>query len=735
MLECKKLIKVFFALLVIQLGILSAAPQQHTLDGVVLDARSGEPVAGAYVRIKELNSICFTNPYGEFELLDLPEGLYTIIIGRIGYRSFEASIFANGSKGKQFQLIPVDIISEPVVVSSHRYISEFEQNKLVRDIEAKELRLNTSGNLANTLRSVPGFEIRSMGPTVAVPVVRGLQPSRFTVLENGIKINDLSATSSDHVQNLDISGVDAIEFISGAKMLTKTSSAFGSIINIKNNRIPTYLPQEVHLDGNIYAESMNESYNFGIRSDFPLYGLSWHLSANTRNGSNYRSPKGLVDNTDFNAYNISGGVAFIDDGFTIGFSGDYYANNYGIPGGFIGAHPFGVDIEMYSRNFRLFSAYHAHSGIFDIITANIGYSFYKHSEYEFGGIMGADFNKHDFFANIDFRTFGDYIFASGNYGIEYTFNNRKNGGFVFTPNTDKHNIAVYFYREHDFERLTLAASVRYEYSLITPTVYPGMSPDYFKTRDFGGFSYALGTLYQFGSGVTVGINLSRSRRTPLSEELYSEGPHLAAYTFEKGNPDLAVERGFGAEMNLFYNTDFLSLGVGLFAYDYSDYIAFRATGDTNWAQFLPIYRSESVRARLSGADASAKLQLSPEISLSNSVSFVIGENRNEKRRLPLIPPLKYRADLRYNKERFIAGLTFGSAAAQYCIDRFELPTEGYSVFGFYVGYSVVGFGVLHDFSLNISNLFDVVYYEHLSKLRAIMPEPGRNFRLNYKFFI
>lgn len=175
-------------------------------------------------------------------------------------------------------------------------------------------------------------------------------------------------------------------------------------------------------------------------------------------------------------------------------------------------------------------------GIFDIITANIAYSLYKHSEFEYGGIIGADFIKHDFTANIDFRTFGDYLFSSGNYGVDYSFNSRKNGGFVFTPNTDKHDIALYLYREHDFKHLSLSASIRYEHSYIVPEAYPGMSSDYLKTREFGGFSYALGALYKFGDGFTAAINLSRSRRTPLSEELYSEGPHLALIPSKKAIP-------------------------------------------------------------------------------------------------------------------------------------------------------------------------------------------------------
>ena len=45
--------------------------------------------------------------------------------------------------------------------------------------------------------------------------------------------------------------------------------------------------------------------------------------------------------------------------------------------------------------------------------------------------------------------------------------------------------------------------------------------------------------------LTLGTTLMRTFRAPSLEELFSEGPHLAAYSYEVGNGSLDSERGLG----------------------------------------------------------------------------------------------------------------------------------------------------------------------------------------------
>ena len=53
----------------------------------------------------------------------------------------------------------------------------------------------------------------------------------------------------------------------------------------------------------------------------------------------------------------------------------------------------------------------------------------------------------------------------------------------------------------------------------------------------------MGVLYRSASGLVLGGSVVRAFRAPDITELYSEGPHLAAYVFEVGNPSLEAEKG------------------------------------------------------------------------------------------------------------------------------------------------------------------------------------------------
>jgi len=61
----------------------------------------------------------------------------------------------------------------------------------------------------------------------------------------------------------------------------------------------------------------------------------------------------------------------------------------------------------------------------------------------------------------------------------------------------------------------------------------------------------------------------------------------------------------------------------------------------------------------------------------------------------------------------------------------ETPTAGYAVFNINGTYTFVTDRVAHIISVNGYNLGNTLYRNHLSFVKAIAPEIGRNVRLNY----
>ena len=68
------------------------------------------------------------------------------------------------------------------------------------------------------------------------------------------------------------------------------------------------------------------------------------------------------------------------------------------------------------------------------------------------------------------------------------------------------------------------------------------------------------------------------------------------------------------------------------------------------------------------------------------------------------------------------------------VDEFEEPTAGYAVFNVNAQYSFITKELIHNLSLSVDNIFNKEYRNHLSRVKSVMPEAGRNLRLNYKLF-
>ena len=67
-------------------------------------------------------------------------------------------------------------------------------------------------------------------------------------------------------------------------------------------------------------------------------------------------------------------------------------------------------------------------------------------------------------------------------------------------------------------------------------------------------------------------------RAPGIEELFSDGPHLAAYSYEIGNSELGTEDGWGTEAFLRYSVGRVKLNLALFRNQIFGYLIPTNTG-------------------------------------------------------------------------------------------------------------------------------------------------------------
>ncbi|HUP52076.1 MAG TPA: TonB-dependent receptor [Longimicrobiales bacterium] len=228
--------------------------------------------------------------------------------------------------------------------------------------------------------------------------------------------------------------------------------------------------------------------------------------------------------------------------------------------------------------------------------------------------------------------------------------------------------------------VTIEAGLRYDWVHVDPLEEdPNSSIGAIRDRTFHAASGSLGVLLDAGAGVTVGASVARAFRTPDIGKLYSEGPHLAAYAYEVGNPSLGTEVGTGFDAFVRFGTERVETEVTAFYKDISGYVYGEETGQISPVQ-LPIYQFRGSDAVLKGFEGSFDWRALGDLVLQGTASYVRGTLRETDESLPLIPPLHGRVALEYAPTRWFARAEAELAARQDRIGEFETETDGYAVF-------------------------------------------------------
>src|SRR5690606_28028697 len=135
-----------------------------------------------------------------------------------------------------------------------------------------------------------------------------------------------------------------------------------------------------------------------------------------RDASDLRTAVGTLDNTDLRTISGSVGASHIGRRGHYGLAYRYYDNTYGVPGGFVGSHPDGVEIEMRRHAVHGETVINRAVGPFTSFDLDAKYTNYYHRELEAAGIIGTEFGLLSGATEASARHEGWGPFASGAVG-------------------------------------------------------------------------------------------------------------------------------------------------------------------------------------------------------------------------------------------------------------------------------------------------------------------------------
>lgn len=263
------------------LAAATSAIQAHTLDGVVKDNKTGEPLIGTVIRVKELPNVSTTTGLdGTFTLHELPDkGKFTIIVSYMSYKTREMVV--DVAKKDKVD-IPMDEDQKQlgeVVVTGHReYRSDRSAIETVKNagnvlnvMSQQSIQLSPDVNVASVLQRVSGVTMeRDASGEASYAILRGMDKRYNYTLVNGVKIP--SPDDKNRYIPLNIFPSDLMDRLVVSKSLTAEmeGDAAGGVVDMVMKDAPSHFQIQANaaIGASDYFWKDGRDYLTSNRSDY-----------------------------------------------------------------------------------------------------------------------------------------------------------------------------------------------------------------------------------------------------------------------------------------------------------------------------------------------------------------------------------------------------------------------------------------------------------------------------------
>ena len=268
----------------------------HTLDGIVKDNRTGEPLIGSVIEVKELPSVKTTTGLdGSFTLHELPDkGRYTLVVRYISYKTREIPVDVSD---KGIVNITLDEDSHElgeVVIKGHK---EYHSDRSAIDMEKtagnvlnvmsqQSIQLSPDVNVATVLQRVSGVTMeRDASGEASYAILRGMDKRYNYTLVNGVKIP--SPDDKNRYIPLNIFPSDLMDRLVVSKSLTADmeGDAAGGVVDMVMKDAPSHFQIQANaaVGASDYFWKDSRDYLTSNRSDYT------HKAPYEVNGPEYKA--------------------------------------------------------------------------------------------------------------------------------------------------------------------------------------------------------------------------------------------------------------------------------------------------------------------------------------------------------------------------------------------------------------------------------------------------------------
>ncbi len=734
--------------------LVASVASAQSVSGRLVNSLSGEPIAGAVVEVEGQRRQTVSAADGSFALDGLPNGTHHLIVRAQGYSSRRTEIKvvgamgALGAPGVGALTVPVDpeLHFEEVVSVGPEARSQFDSIQATSVLSGQELTKQLATSLGATLENQSGVTSRSFGPAPSRPVIRGLDGDRVLILQDGQRMGDLSSQSGDHSVTINPASADRIEVVRGPATLLYGANAVGGLVNVITNDIPMKAIRGT--SGNMTFDLASAAAEAGAAANLQTGNgrFALKMGGGGRRSGDFGTPLGEVPNSQSRSGFGKVGLSWTGDRSYLGASYGYDDTKYGVP--VLESGQLSLTPRRHAFSLRGGGANAA--GAIESYRATLAVRRYRHEELE-GSEAGTAFTNDT--AEVELmaahRAVGRLKGSAGGWFLNRDFD--AIGAEALSPAVGQRAAAGFLYEELTWPHATIQFGGRVDRTSYDPT---GEA-----SRGFTTGSGSLGLLLRPSAGnesLTLALSLARAARAPSLEELFYFGLHPGNFAFEVGNPDLRPEHALGFDASLRWRSSrasgevtYFRNSIRNFVYrqvlteeafnrrlsDYADRFPGRDIESDgaeagNGGEFV-LVENVSADSVLQGVEAHADVQVAKYWAVEAGVDYVRGSLQSTGGPLPRIPPLRFRGGLRFQRNAFQAGADLSVVAAQERVGILELPTGGYDLLKAYAAYSFNTGRTVNTITARLDNATNALYRNHLSLIKELVPEMGRNVRLLY----
>ena len=738
--------------------------------GIVTDATTNNPLAGASVVLPDLKKGVVTDENGKFRIAEIIIGKYLVEITYTGYASQVQTIDFLISPEKNFKLKPSFLETEAVTVTGVSSATSVKRTPVpVNIVKKEELLRGSSTNLVDALSKTAGVAQIATGPAISKPVIRGLGYNRVVIVNDGIR-QEGQQWGDEHGIEVDELNVSRAEVLKGPASLMYGSDALAGVVNF----ISIIPAPEASVKANLFSNFQSNNRQRALHADIggTKNGFIWGAYGSLKAAGDYKNKyDGRVYNSRFNEKDFGGYIGLTK---AWGFSHLYMSSFYqqvglvegdrdSATGKFIHqVNQNGNPVETIApsqsssssvpdipnqqiRHFKL-AIDNSFNTSLGRLTFTTGYQ--RSRRQEFGNVLDPleknlyfDLHTINYNLQLHLRQNKDWKTTIGVNGMGQV--NQNKGIEFLIPEYNLFDIGGFVYTQRNFEKVTLSGGIRMDYRNINSKGLiegGGIKFNPFN-KNFLNVSGSVGLSYQASEAVNLKLNIARGFRAPSIPELASNGAHEGTNRYEYGSQNLQSERSLQLDGGIEFASEHMSVSANLFVNRINNFIYYEKLRSGNGSDSILTkdgndffaFRFNQTNATLYGGEANFDIHPHPLdwLHIENSFSYVRGklsQTQDGSRNLSFIPAARLINELKgdfYKKGNTLKNLyiklELDNTFAQnnpFTGYNTETSTRGYSLLNGGFGGDIASRGkTLFSLYFSANNITDVAYQNHLSRLK------------------